>query len=440
MSRALLALVVGSLAAGVAQAQGPTPVRITMPTKDAGTYHVVTGTWTRSGGSQANLGPDVIYRSDAPSGYFGTGWEGAEGVDEAILPGTSSPAPVGPQDSYTINGFQFEYCSISGGPVTMQFKFYESYVPCDVPDSPSFCLNANAIFCLQGLPTGACWTVTVDLAGGAEFCLRADGGTCAPGYQGHQSGLDHGGWGLTWWTTDGAWAGPVLAGADFNWAVAGDGTCYQNGLTCPAGANGLGARDTFGIGSPLHGCYFTTYQNLNGCGGPIQNPALQFSMLYFTDCNAGPCTPCSDAIICDDALDPSGFIENVTHLTIDTCDVSAGSINVCLLDCRGDYEGQFAYLLIGMGTATLSDPPGAAGDLCLGGAAIGRYVQDAGPITNGVLCTDIWNSATGGGGGGLPNPPGGSLGAGQTWRFQAWHRAGPASPSRFSKGIEVTFN
>ena len=70
MVRAVIALAVGSRAAGVAQAQVPTAVRVTMPTKDAGVYHVATGTWTRTGGSQANLGPDVIYRADVPSGYF----------------------------------------------------------------------------------------------------------------------------------------------------------------------------------------------------------------------------------------------------------------------------------------------------------------------------------------------------------------------------------
>jgi len=34
------------------------------PVKDAGIYHVGTGTWTRGSGAKANLGPDIIFRSD----------------------------------------------------------------------------------------------------------------------------------------------------------------------------------------------------------------------------------------------------------------------------------------------------------------------------------------------------------------------------------------
>ena len=60
---------------------------------------------------------------------------------------------------------------------------------------------------------------------------------------------------------------------------------------------------------------------------------------------------------------------------------------------------------------------------------------------SGTLSTDILNAATGGGGGNLPDPPGGNvcLPAGQTWQFQYWYRDG-ANPARFSKSISVTFN
>ena len=81
--------------------QVPQARKILGAVKDAGVYHVVTGTWTRNG-STANLGPDIIYRNDHGSGYFGVGWENAPGVDEGILPGTTNPA-VGTQDVYDIN-------------------------------------------------------------------------------------------------------------------------------------------------------------------------------------------------------------------------------------------------------------------------------------------------------------------------------------------------
>ena len=131
--------------------------------------------------------------------------------------------------------------------------------------------------------------------------------------------------------------------------------------------------------------------------------------------------------------------DNSSGICIDTSSCTASSINVCL---NGAPAGQFAYLLIGAGSGTLTDPPGAAGDLCLGGAPLGRYTSDAGAISaSGHLSTDLLNASSGGGGGGIPNPPGGNVcsPAGQTWNFQYWHRNGP-NPSGFSKAISVTFN
>ena len=82
------------------------------PVKDAGIFHVGTGTWTRGSAAKANFGPDIIFRSDVSSGYFGTGWEGSEAIDEGILPGTGNPnktGNAGPQDGYGIDGIQFGY-------------------------------------------------------------------------------------------------------------------------------------------------------------------------------------------------------------------------------------------------------------------------------------------------------------------------------------------
>ena len=130
--------------------------------------------------------------------------------------------------------------------------------------------------------------------------------------------------------------------------------------------------------------------------------------------------------------------DNAADIAIDGCDCSAGSIKVWL---TGAPVNQFAYLLIGAGSATTTNPPGALGDLCLIGGPIGRYSLDAG-VTNGSgsMSTDILNSVSGGGGGNIPNPPGGNIcsPAGQTWNFQYWHRDG-MNPSKFSKAISVTF-
>jgi hypothetical protein len=279
----------GATLVGPLQAQ-QTARSMRMPTalRDAGTYHVATGKWTR-GGNAANLGPDTIYSATAPSGYFGTGWEGSEGVDEGILPSTGNPIG-GPQDCYTIDGFEFAYCS-TADVISWSFNFYDSYVPCDLPDNPANCLNVVGGVSIGGLPTvSACWIVAVDLTGGYEFGMQADGGTCAPGYQGAASGLDHFGWGATWVTGNGGASGPLISGGDPNWAPEGQGTCYSPGLTCGAGATGLGAQDLFAVTAPISACFwFGGYNNPNGCGGPSVVPSAQFHLELYTDCSV----PCS---------------------------------------------------------------------------------------------------------------------------------------------------
>jgi hypothetical protein len=87
----------------------------------------------------------------------------------------------------------------------------------------------------------------------------------------------------------------------------------------------------------------------------------------------------------------------------------------------------------------ITDPPGAVGDLCLGGSAIGRYTADLGVIdAGGFLSTDVINGTTGGGSGQLPGTLGGSITAGSTWNWQYWARH-TGVPSTFSDAISVTF-
>ena len=68
----------------VSAQSGVQPVRMPKhkvlgPTKNVGVYHVASETWTR-GGNSANYGPGIIYRNNAASGYFGTGWESYFGL------------------------------------------------------------------------------------------------------------------------------------------------------------------------------------------------------------------------------------------------------------------------------------------------------------------------------------------------------------------------
>jgi len=214
-------------------------VRQPSAAKYAGVYHVVSGTWTRNS-SRAALGADVIYRNDLDSGYFGIGWEGITGVDEGILPGPSSVAApggvAGPLNAYRIDGLDFGYCAFNNPTgIDWDLQLYDSYVPCDSPDTPANCIRAaSGVIRLTVFPTAnSCWIVTLDLTGGAEFCTVADGGPCNPGSQGF-SDWDSFGFASAW-NNQGVLAGPILAG-DPKWAPMGEGTCHAPGLPCPSGA------------------------------------------------------------------------------------------------------------------------------------------------------------------------------------------------------------
>lgn len=140
---------------------------------------------------------------------------------------------------------------------------------------------------------------------------------------------------------------------------------------------------------------------------------------------------CGDRVYCDASPD------NAADIGIDTCSCSSGSINVSM---TGAPTGVFGYLLVGAGSRTVADPPGAMGDLCLAGGPIGRFKDDIGLTdASGSLTTDILNAVSGGGGGNIPTIGGNfCTPVGQTWNFQYWHRSG--NSSRFSKALSVTFN
>lgn len=403
------------------------PRRLLGAPRDAGVYHVATGTWSRSQ-STAQLGPDVIYNATLSTGYFGVGsWEGDEVIDEGILPGTTNPTFGGPQDAYEIDGFQFSYCSMSSF-VDFEFTFYDSFQSC----TANACSNLVSTVALPSLPaSSACWTVTVDLSGGNAFCLEADGGPCNPGYQGPATNLDHFGWGFRFTTPDGAYTGPVIAGADPTWSPEGEGTCYLPTLTCPAGATANGALDqvTVDTGAGPPSCYyFGGYSNPNGCGGGMHGLFAQFEMLLLTDCTQ-TCSSAPYTTYCDTGPNQLGSLSINTNVLP----------QLPVLTTTNLTGGQFAYHLIGNGMGVLTDPPGALGDMCLVGSSpgIGRYVADVGPVIGGTYSTDLINGSTGAGSGQLPNPPGGALLFGDRWHFQTWTRI--AGSSRFSDAIVVQF-
>lgn len=134
--------------------------------------------------------------------------------------------------------------------------------------------------------------------------------------------------------------------------------------------------------------------------------------------------PCGVAPACD---------ANAAGIDVDTCSCDAAS---ALVRLSGAPPGEVTYLLVGTGAAVVPTP---GGDLCLGGAPIGRYVLDAGLVdAQGGFTTDVFQAASGGGGDALPDDAGHLCAPpGQTFGFQYWHRDGAGSA--FSDAIRVTF-
>lgn len=162
-----------------------------------------------------------------------------------------------------------------------------------------------------------------------------------------------------------------------------------------------------------------TIQEYSRTGGGWGNYIGQFG---FDD------SGCTTVRFCD----PSALGHSID---IDSCDVS-GPIN---LTYSGGTPGLVGYLLVGMGNQVIADPPGAFGDLCLGGAPMGRYIADAQVINGaGQIVTDVINGNVGGGIGSLPGPLGGTIMPGDTWNWQYWARV-PIFGSTFSDALMVTF-
>ena len=137
---------------------------------------------------------------------------------------------------------------------------------------------------------------------------------------------------------------------------------------------------------------------------------------------------CPDDKYCGSSQNPN----NVGLIDIDTCDSSSSSINVLLSNAP---PNQFVYLLVGNGKNTVSNPPGAKGDLCVvGGSCLGRYDKDVGQIDMaGNFSTDIQNAVSNPCNGGVVIAPG------ATWNFQFWHRQPMGQPATFSQAMTVVF-
>jgi hypothetical protein len=228
--------------------------------KNAGTFHVATGEWTRSQQTFGILAQDVLYRNDVGSGYFGLFDQDEFAYDEGRLPGDGEPViaggtDFGTADAYIVTGFQFGYCSLTSNATSYELNFLEAYAPCTDPTGIPFA----AEFITTGLPNNGCWVVAFDLTGTTgEFTLAAEGGD---GSWDNDSGLDDFGYRFRLNAGQGQGtgqqdAGPILSGNLLNLPTIGAGTQFRDpGAT---EGTGLGSEDFFWLTSPsvADGCYF----------------------------------------------------------------------------------------------------------------------------------------------------------------------------------------
>jgi hypothetical protein len=310
------------IAALVAVALGQANVRprllsITAPVRHAGTFHVATGTWTRKS-SLANLvGPDVVYNNTCAAAYFSRQQYGEKWQHRSCLPSPTHPtvpsayypqrndeAP-GCATSYTIDGFEFAYCSSAGlgtpNHIDYLFEFADSYTDCADLD-----MVATASILLTGLPGGTttgsqnCWIIDVDLAGsGQSFVLQADGdGTYSGPSTNEQFGWSLGPASAN--VTLATFTGPIIAG-DYTWTggwVSGvltpctgtDGTLWDSPVSLIEEGTGMASNDFFRATGNA------SLPNGPGCYSYGRNPHADFWLKLFGDAGCAQpmtslCTP-----------------------------------------------------------------------------------------------------------------------------------------------------
>ncbi|MEM8713045.1 MAG: hypothetical protein AAGG01_19020 [Planctomycetota bacterium] len=444
MTKLLVTLApIAVLIASAAAQSSPVALQATKtPTavRHAGVYHVSTGTWTRGLAASAGFGPDVIYSNTAPSGYFssagGSGGFGSGGTnyDEGIVPGSMNANNPGNRDEYQVNCVEIGYCDM-GAPGTSAWEigFYNSYAPCEGAST------ADSLVLIAGLPAaGGCWQMSIDLTGGGEFCLSADGGN---GFDDVLE-LDTFGWSFRYAGTSGVEAGFLLSGDPINTDPSGaafDGTNTYYGppsLCSPDQATGLLTQDQWYLDDPVNnmndGCYFFGgYRNINGCGGPAR-PLSSWYLELSAD--TGPCLGCVTSCFC--LSNPNSTGANSTMTISGSLSVAANDVTLTATIP----PSSFGFFLTSQTADFVANPAGSAGNLCLGGA-IGRFQQLAASSgASGIISISTvagqWSLAS------IPQSPGtyAAVAGGDAY-FQLWHRdTSPAGPtSNFTDGVVVTW-
>lgn len=257
--------------------QGLQPKPVTAPVKDAGVYHVATGTWTRGVSAVALAGPEVIYDNTCTVGFYVGLPAGSDNLDGGRLPSTSSPSNTnsltGLYDDYEVNGFSVGYCSFEPLVTSLGIGFFDCYAEC--ANAGAGYPSPTAAFNLVNVPAGTavgsigCWLITFDLAN-TTLAFNM-GGDCNGTYD-NVASTDNFGWS---WTqsipTTGSNAGPLLAGDPlglFNASCGGVGgnTTFAGAVAAPG--SGIGNLDQFEAAGTLTGCFwFGGYSAANPYAG-----------------------------------------------------------------------------------------------------------------------------------------------------------------------------
>ena len=457
------------------------PQRINGTAKHAGIYHVATGTWTRTQGATANVGPDIVYNNTA-DGIYWTGEiheNGAEWVDEGQLPGASSPFGAN-KECYTINAFDMYYGTSSlPGTLTMDVNWYDAYDPCTNPNEANSCINWAGSTTGIDLPENGgsgfgFWIMTIDMAG-AEVDMNADGAPCLPLYDANVD-WDSFGWGASpvggnmGWilASDPDWTPNVTAGA--NGESGGTGTYYDvsGAVSCNIdpllGHTGLNTQDLWRVVQPAGGaliigtgCYwYGGYNNVLGCGGlgPNNSFASNYIRIHASDVAGAACDTEPDLVFSS----PGN-----THCGTNTGGAPSGPVRISYardpsgatvgtLQAVDGPDNEFGYFLVadslGSGIAIsngflyLQPPLGRyapttatnQGDSALN--SISRFAPD------GVLANLVGTGDALGNGYVVPLVKTNTLGTGNwapgdTMAFTLWFRCGSAS--NFSDAVQVQF-
>jgi hypothetical protein len=434
--------------------------------RHAGTYHVSSGTWTRSAphSSADFAGADTVYSNTASTGYFlpfnstGTSNAGGWTYDEGGLPGPSNPdhgSSLAARDEYCITGLQIGYCDNNpAGTSGWELSFYEGYTQPLLVDSP------NATITVTGLPADGCWTVNLDLSGGQEFTMGADGGASNPGWDGVLA-EDRFSWSVHYAGSDGSrFAGFMLSGhpgaTDASWSVPADvptdatGTIFAPAIRCAPGQPGYGTTGYLGRDQiyfeepPTGGIYGTnfgstlgTYRNQGNCtDGVGREPFASFHLELYS--LAGGCagqgiheTHC---VSFPNSTGDVGLLElfGSARAADDSVELRASRLPVQVV----------GYFITSQAEGSVANPAGSSGKLCLGGQ-IGRLLGPGQIKSTGAGSAIALDTALGEWTlGAIPTPTSAyAAAAGLTSHFQLWHRDSNAGvpTSNFSNGARITW-